>query len=304
MNITSCKLCPRMCGVPRTDNMTPGTAPGFCRMGSAPVMARAMLHKWEEPCISGTRGSGAVFFTGCTLDCVFCQNYPISHEAHGLVRSEEQLSRIMEELVRQGAHNLNLVSATPFVPAVLRAMDHAELPQDLPVVFNCGGYERRETVRALKGSVTVYLPDLKYVDPELSEKYSGARDYFDQASRAIDEMLAQTGPVELDENGIMKKGVMIRHLVLPGCSKDSVRVVEEIASRWGKDVWISLMAQYLPMGRACEIKALNRRITSFEYNRVSERAMDLGLTRGYMQQRASSVEEYIPDFSFQGLDVT
>lgn len=303
MNIASCRLCPRMCGVERRDDMMPGSAPGFCRMGSAPVLARAMLHQWEEPCISGTRGSGALFFTGCTLSCVFCQNYPISQQAHGLVRDESQLARIMTRLVQEGAHNLNLVSATPFVPAILRAMEQADLPQGLPVVFNCGGYERRETVRALKDTVTVYLPDFKYADPELSRAYSGAEDYFDRAVEAIDEMVRQVGPVELDEDGLMKKGVMIRHLVLPGCSKDSVRVMEEIAQRWGPDVWVSLMAQYLPMGRARDIRQLNRRITSFEYRRVTERAMELGLTHGYMQERSASVEDYVPDFSFQGLDV-
>ncbi len=282
--------------------MLPGQGPGFCRMGSLPVMARAMLHFWEEPCISGTRGSGALFFTGCTLNCVFCQNYPISQEAHGIVRTEEQLARIMERLAGEGAHNLNLVSPTPFIPAILRALDQADLPDGLPVVDNCGGYEKPETLKALEGRVTVYLPDLKYFDPALSAAYSGAGDYFEKACAAIDEMVRQTGKPEFDEEGILTRGVMIRHLVLPGCSKDSVRVVEEIAERWGDSVLVSLMAQYLPMGRAKEIRGLNRRITSMEYRRVTDRAMELGLTGGYMQERAASVEDYVPDFSFQGLD--
>jgi len=302
MKIDSCKLCPRMCGVLRTDDMMPGSAPGFCRMGSQPVLARAMLHQWEEPCISGTKGSGAIFFTGCTLSCVFCQNYPISQQAHGLVRSEEQLARIMESLAAQGAHNLNLVSATPFVPAILSAMDRADLPEHFPVVFNCGGYERPETVRALRDHVTVWLPDFKYMDASLGLAYSGAENYPEHAIRAIDQMVEQVGEVVLDENGIMQKGVMIRHLVLPGSYRDSIAVLEEIARRWGDSVWVSLMAQYLPMGRAKDIKPLSRRITSMEYNRVVDRAMELGLTKGYMQERSSSVEEYIPDFSFQGLD--
>lgn len=303
MRIEACRLCPRMCGVTRTDDMTPGEGPGFCRMGSMPVMARAMLHMWEEPCISGTKGSGALFFTGCTLKCVFCQNYPISQEAHGLVRTEAQLARIMERLAGEGAHNLNLVSPTPYIPAILRAMDLADLPRDLPVVDNCGGYERPETIRLLKDRVTVYLPDLKYFDPTLSKAYSGAEDYFDRAVEAIDEMVKQAGEPEFNAEGILTKGVMIRHLVLPGCSKDSLRVVEAIAERWDGSVMLSLMAQYLPMGKAKEMKGLNRRITSMEYRRVTDRAMELGLTHGYMQERAASVEDYVPDFSFQGLDV-
>lgn len=302
MKIEACRLCPRMCGATRTDDMLPGQGPGFCHMGSLPVLARAMLHHWEEPCISGTRGSGALFFTGCTLRCVFCQNYPISQEAHGLVRTEEQLARIMERLAGEKAHNLNLVSPTPYIPAILRALDKADLPAGLPVVDNCGGYERPETLRMLKGVVSVYLPDLKYFDPALSAAYSGAEDYFERACEAIDEMLAQTGGPKFDEEGILTSGVMIRHLVLPGCSRDSVRVMEEIAKRWGSSVMVSLMAQYLPMGKAREISRLNRRITGMEYSRVTERAMELGLTNGYMQERSASDEGYVPDFSFQGLD--
>jgi len=299
--IPACRLCPRRCGTPRKDDMEPGAAPGFCRVGSQPVLARAMLHQWEEPCISGTRGSGAVFFTGCVLSCVFCQNEEISQRHKGIVLSEEELTGVFARLAKEGAHNLNLVSPTPYIPSILRALEDPSRFRNLPVVYNTGGYERAESLRALKGQVQVYLPDLKYFDSALSRAYSGAEDYFPAVCRAIDEMVRQTGPVRLDADGMMTGGVMIRHLVLPGAYRDSMRVLEEIASRWGGDVWISLMSQYLPIGRAREIPALNRRITSLEYSRVTERAMDLGLTKGYMQARESSLKEYIPDFSYQGL---
>ena len=288
-----CHLCPRNCGVLRDEN-----GGGFCRMGMDPVIARAAPHYDEEPVISGTRGSGAIFFSGCALRCRFCQNYGISHDDFGQKISVGRLREIYYELIDQGVHNINLVNPTHFTEAILESLDGG-LP--VPVVWNTGGYERVETVRRLDGKVQVYLPDLKYIDPDSARKYSAARDYFDFASESIREMLRQTGPVELDNDGIIRRGVIVRHLILPGCAEESMRVLDWIADNL-PGAWVSLMAQYLPFGQMQGLDQLDRRLTQEEYDMVVDHLMDLGLEDGFVQELSSSDEKYIPSFDLTGVN--
>lgn len=267
-------------------------------MGTRPVVARAALHHWEEPSISGTKGSGTVFFSGCTLGCVFCQNYSISTENFGKILSVEQLAQIFFDLAAQGAHNINLVNPTHFVPAIVEALkqwDHS-----IPVVYNSGGYERVETLRQLEGLVDIYLPDLKYIDSALSQKYSGAADYFVHASAAIREMVRQTGEQPIEEDGLLRRGTVVRHLILPGNTRNSMAVL-----RWMKEnlpqIPVSLMAQYLPCGKAAQFPEINRPITKREYQKVLDVLFELEL-EGYVQERASAKKDFIPSFRLEGLE--
>ena len=269
---------------------------GFCGLPAAPVVARAGLHFWEEPCVSGARGSGAVFFSGCVLRCVYCQNHAISHENFGKPVSVERLREIFWELIGQGAHNINLVSPTPFAPAIREAL--AE-PLPVPVVWNTGGYERVETLRSLEGKVQVWLPDLKYVDSGLSQDLSGAADYFGAASAAIEEMVRQTGDYVL-ENGLLKRGVLIRHLMLPGRLENTKAVLDWVAETFRPgQVLLSLMAQYTPQPGAEGL--LSRRVTGAEYRAALRYMENLGITDGYCQDAASARAEYTPDFDLTGV---
>ena len=269
---------------------------GFCGLPAAPVVARAGLHLWEEPCVSGARGSGAVFFSGCVLRCVYCQNHAISHENFGKPVSVERLREIFWELIGQGAHNINLVSPTPFAPAIREAL--AE-PLPVPVVWNTGGYERVETLRSLEGKVQVWLPDLKYVDSGLSRDLSGAADYFGAASAAIEEMVRQTGDYVL-ENGLLKRGVLIRHLMLPGRLENTKAVLDWVAETFRPgQVLLSLMAQYTPQPGAEGL--LSRRVTGAEYRAALRYMENLGITDGYCQDAASARAEYTPDFDLTGV---
>ena len=269
---------------------------GFCGLPAAPVVARAGLHFWEEPCVSGARGSGAVFFSGCVLRCVYCQNHAISHENFGKPVSVERLREIFWELIGQGAHNINLVSPTPFAPAIREAL--AE-PLPVPVVWNTGGYERVETLRSLEGKVQVWLPDLKYVDSGLSQDLSGAADYFDAASAAIEEMVRQTGDYVL-EAGLLKRGVLIRHLMLPGRLENTKAVLDWVAETFRPgQVLLSLMAQYTPQPGAEGL--LSRRVTGAEYRAALRYMENLGITDGYCQAAASARAEYTPDFDLTGV---
>ena len=286
-----CTLCPRRCGVDRR------VKTGFCGMGESPRIARAALHFWEEPCISGTRGSGAVFFSGCTLRCAYCQNWGISHEGRGKDVSVRRLADIFRALEDQGAHNINLVTATPFTYAILEALEIYR--PGVPIVWNSGGYETLETLRLLSGAVDVYLPDLKHVSPRLSALCAGAPDYFAVASAAIREMCRQTGPAVYDENGVMQKGVVVRHLILPGCTVDSCRVLDFIASELPEGTPVSLMRQYTPIPQ-CAVPGLDRRITDREYARVLEHFQSLGLT-GYTQEKESADAAYTPPFDLTGV---
>ena len=269
---------------------------GFCGLPATPVVARAGLHLWEEPCVSGARGSGAVFFSGCVLRCVYCQNHAISHENFGKPVSVERLREIFWELIGQGAHNINLVSPTPFAPAIREAL--AE-PLPVPVVWNTGGYERVETLRSLEGRVQVWLPDLKYVDSGLSRDLSGAADYFGAASAAIEEMVRQTGDYVL-EDGLLKRGVLIRHLMLPGQLENTKAVLDWVAETFRPgQVLLSLMAQYTPQPGAEGL--LSRRVTGAEYRAALRYMENLGITDGYCQDAASARAEYTPDFDLTGV---
>ena len=269
---------------------------GFCGLPATPVVARAGLHFWEEPCVSGARGSGAVFFSGCVLRCVYCQNHAISHENFGKPVSVERLREIFWELIGQGAHNINLVSPTPFAPAIREAL--AE-PLPVPVVWNTGGYERVETLRSLEGKVQVWLPDLKYVDSGLSQDLSGAADYFDAASAAIEEMDRQTGDYVLGD-GLLKRGVLIRHLMLPGQLENTKAVLDWVAETFRPgQVLLSLMAQYTPQPGAEGL--LSRRVTGAEYRAALRYMENLGITDGYCQDAASARAEYTPDFDLTGV---
>ena len=288
-----CKLCPRNCGAERTETKRGGV----CRQPSSPVAAKAMLHQWEEPCLVGEKGAGTVFFSGCNLRCCFCQNGPISQGEVGKPITAQRLREIFRELIAQGAACLDLVTPTHFTPVILEAL--GEEPWPVPVVWNCGGYEKRSTLRLLEGKVQVYLPDLKYALPGPAKKYSAAEDYFEWASAAILEMFRQTGPYRM-ENGLLKRGVLIRHLILPGELENSRRVIDWVAETFQPgDVLFSLMSQYTPQPGA--VGKLARRVTRAEYRSAVAYMENCGITDGFTQERTSAKEEYTPDFDLRGV---
>jgi len=267
-------------------------------MPSLPVVARAALHLWEEPCLSGTRGAGTVFFSGCNLRCVFCQNSVISQEGFGRPVTVARLRQIFHELIDQGAHNIDLVTPTHFAHAIGEALDE---PLPVPVVWNTGGYERVETLRALEGKVQIYLPDLKYMDPHRSARYSAAPDYPETAQAAIREMFRQVGPCVFDEDGLLQRGVLIRHLLLPGGLNDAKAVMDWVSARFPKGtVWFSLMSQYLPLGRAAEYPELDRRLRGSEVRSAQEYMAALDLP-GFVQDPDSAAGEYVPNFDLTGV---
>ena len=288
-----CTLCPRNCGVERTAE----SGAGVCRMGTQPKIARAALHMWEEPCISGTRGSGAVFFSGCGLRCVFCQNEAISQQGEGKIVTPARLAEIFRELEAQGAHNINLVTAAHFVPAVLEALSLYR--PNIPIVYNSSGYESIETLRMLSGIVDIYLPDYKYIDPNMAAMLSGARDYPDVAFAAIAEMIRQTGAPVYDENGMMQRGTLIRHLVLPGLTGDSMKILTRICDEF-PGIPVSLMGQYTPCGRALSMLGMDRKIKKKEYARVLAHMEAIGLD-GYRQELGSADGAFIPSFDETGV---
>ena len=293
MDYRNCTLCPRRCGVDREAGQT-----GFCGMPAGLRIARAMLHYGEEPPISGSFGTGAVFFSGCTLRCVYCQNREISAGGKGKAVSSEQLRALFERLIDEGAQSIDLVTPTHFLPSILPALT-PKLP--VPVVYNCGGYERVETLRQLEGLVDIYLPDMKYADNALAARLSAAPDYFETASAAIREMYRQTGPA-LVEDGIMRRGVLLRHLVLPGYLENTLRVLEWAAETFPKNaVMLSLMSQYVPMGPARSMPPLNRRLTQEEYDGAVSWMQLCGLTFGYTQDTSAATQELLPDFNFDGI---
>ena len=291
-----CMLCPRMCGADRTAGRR-----GFCGADDQLYGARAALHRWEEPPISGTKGSGAVFFSHCSLHCVFCQNRGISRGTEtGKRITTDRLSEIFLELQEQGAHNINLVTGTHYVPQIAEALGQVRSSTlHIPVVFNCGGYERVETLRLLDGLVDIYLPDFKYYSSYYAARYSAAPDYADYVVDAIDEMVRQTGSVTMDANGIMTNGVIIRHLMLPGLAGDTRQVLCKIAERWGDRVLVSLMRQYTPFGME-DYPEIDRRITDEEYAEAVELFELLGLN-GFLQDAESISESFIPSFRGEGI---
>lgn len=294
LSYSHCELCPRRCGVDRTAGQL-----GYCKMPARLHAARAAAHYWEEPVISGSFGSGAVFFSGCTLQCKFCQNSEISSGGFGKSLTSAQLRQIFEHLIDDGVQNINLVTPTHFLPDILPALS-PKLP--VPVVYNCGGYERVETLRELEGKVDIYLPDLKYSDNALSKQLSGAADYFEVAKAAILEMVRQTGPYVIEDDEL-KRGVVIRHLVLPGNVGNSLDVLDWIAETFPPHtVLVSLMSQYVPMDAAKEIPPFDRRVTEEEYAAVESWMELLGLEDGFTQDFSAASSEYIPPFDLEGLE--
>ena len=298
-SIDSCTLCPRACGIDRS------TKPGYCGMTDTVRIGRADLHLWEEPPISGTRGSGTIFFSGCSLRCVFCQNRVISHEGNGRALTAKELAERMLDLQSRGAHNLNLVTGTQFLPAILSALRLIRGELHIPVVWNTGGYETEEAIDALSEFVSVWLPDLKYASPLLASHLSGARDYPEVALRAVKRMYEHAGAFVTDESGIAQRGVIVRHLILPGQRKDSCAVLDRLAKALPpEDIHLSLMWQYtpefLPAPRedGDPYAPLRRRVTTFEYDSVRKHALSLGFT-GYEQDRSAATKDYTPAFDLR-----
>ncbi len=295
-----CYVCPHRCGVDRPQSITSTEGCfGSCGVGLAPIVARAGLHMWEEPVISGTRGSGTVFFSGCNLHCVFCQNYDISYKGFGKEITIVRLKEIYHELIAKGAHNINLVTPTHFTEAVFQSLDE---PLPVPVVYNTSGFETQDTLRRLKGKVQIYLPDLKYSDDIAAIKYSNAPYYFRIATEAIKEMHRQVGDYHISDDGIMTKGVIIRHLIMPGMLDNTKRVIDWVASTFKPgQVMFSLMHQYVPCGRANEYPEINRKVTDAEYNALEAYLMQSSIEDGFVQEGDAACEDFIPCFDGTGV---
>lgn len=294
MDIKNCELCPRKCHADRT------RAFGFCGGGNNIKLARAALHFGEEPCISGKNGSGAIFFSGCTLKCCYCQNYKISAENFGKEISVQRLSDIFLELQDKGANNINLVSATQYLPWVIKALNIVKHKLLIPVVYNTSGYETYKSIDMLNGYVDIYLPDLKYKSSRLAKEYSFADDYFEVATEAIKQMFLQVGK-PVFESDLLKKGMIVRHLTLPSARRDSIEIIKWLENNFKTDeIMVSLMSQYTPFYKSCEHKEINRRISTFEYNFVLDEVERSGFV-GYCQEKSSAKEEYTPQFDLTGV---
>lgn len=297
--LSDCTLCPRECHVNRNAGEI-----GYCGQNARLTAARAALHFWEEPCLSGTNGSGAVFFGGCNLRCVYCQNHEIAQSRAGREITPSRLSGIFLELQEKGAHNINLVTPTHFVPQIITALQTAKQQGlHLPVVYNTSAYEKTETLRMLEGLVDIYLPDFKYRDPLLSEAYSHAADYFDAAASAIAEMVRQVGaPVFANgEDSLMRRGVIVRHLLLPGCGKDSRQILRYLHDTFKNDIYVSIMNQYTPLSQVSDIPLLNRRVRDAEYSRIVDYAIRIGIENGFIQEGETASESFIPAFDYEGI---
>ncbi|MBE6734765.1 MAG: radical SAM protein [Ruminococcaceae bacterium] len=288
----NCRLCPNKCGAYR-DTDTKG---GLCNMPSSPLVARIAPHMWEEPPISGTKGSGAIFFSGCTMKCIYCQNFEISADNFGVQIDARTLAEEYKRLEDMGVHNIDLISATQFLPEILRSFEIYK--PKIPIVYNCGGYERVETLRALDGIVDIYLPDFKYSDDNLGKEYSGVENYVETATDALREMLRQTGRLTLNEEGIANSGVLVRHLVLPNHTKNSIGVLNILKENFGDEITVSLMGQYIPHGKAVNHPKLDRKITKREYNKVLDHLIDLELD-GFAQELKSADECFIPLWNYK-----
>lgn len=293
-----CRLCPRECNADRNNGEV-----GYCGEAADLRVARAALHMWEEPCISGKSGSGTVFFTGCPLKCVFCQNNSIAQGKAGKPITPGRLSEIFLELQEKGACNINLVTPTHFVPQLIPALQTAKsCGLSIPVVYNTGSYEKMEALQSLEGLIDIYLPDLKYVSSRLSSRYSNAADYFETASAAIGEMFRQTGAPVIDaDSGIMQRGVIVRHLMLPGHLADSKRVMEYLVRTYGNAVFISILSQYTPIRYFSDFSNLSRRLSKKEYNQLVDFCLALGIENGFIQEGESAEESFIPSFDCEGI---
>lgn len=291
-----CNLCPRNCNTDR-DKTT-----GYCKVTNTVKISRAALHHWEEPCISAHNGSGTVFFSGCNMGCVFCQNQDISHGAFGKEITLQRLAQIFIELQQQKAHNVNLVTPTHFAPQIIDAVKLARSNGlTIPVVYNTSSYEKAESIENLKGTVDVYLPDFKYMSAATAKKYSFCVDYPEVAKKAIDTMIKQTGPCVFDDEGVITKGVIVRVLVLPGHTCEAKQIIEYLYNTYGDDIYISIMSQYTPCTNLEKYPEINRRLTQQEYDEVVDFAVELGLENGFLQEGEAASESFIPPFNLEGV---
>lgn len=295
--LRDCTLCPRDCHVDRTKGQK-----GYCSETDELVVARAALHMWEEPCISGEKGAGTVFFSGCSMGCVYCQNRNIAEGLVGKVITIERLAEIFIELQNQAANNINLVTPSHYVPEIIEAINKARgKGLHLPIVYNCSGYEKIETLRLLRDYVDIYLPDFKYMDAEPAKKYSNCPDYYDFASKAIQEMVRQVGEPIFNEEGIMTKGVIVRHLTLPGYLEDSKNIIKYLYETFENKIYISIMNQYTPLNSVEKYTEINRKITEEEYDELVDYAIDLGIENGFIQVGETASESFIPEFNQEGV---
>lgn len=294
--LQTCTLCPINCGTNRTKQK------GSCGASDKLIVSKAFLHQWEEPCISGSKGSGTIFFSGCNLHCVFCQNHNISQACFGKEITTLRLAEIMLELELQGAYNINLVTPTPYVHHIIEAVSIAKQKGlNLPIVYNTNSYDAIETIEMLKGTVDIYLPDIKYMNNKYALKYSKVPHYFDYASEAIKAMINQVGFPSFDENGIMKKGVLIRHMIMPDMLEDSKNILRWIKDELGMSAYVSLMCQYTPMYKAHQYEEINRKLDDWEYEYIIAFFFKLGLENGFVQDYSSATTDYVPNFDLSGL---
>lgn len=294
---SECKLCPRECKVDRSKNT------GYCKMPDRLIAARASLHMWEEPCISGDSGSGTVFFSGCNLRCVYCQNREIANDGKGFEITTERLAEIFLEQQARGANNINLVTPTQFVPHIIGALDMVRGKElKIPVIYNCGGYESVKTLKVLDGYVDIYLPDFKYMDSSVAKRYSNAADYPTVAEKAVAEMVRQTGGCVFNGDGILKKGTLVRHLVLPSYTENSKKVIEYLYSTYGDKIYMSIMNQYTPLDGVKNYPEINRQVTDKEYDDVLDFAVSIGVENAFIQEGGAVGESFIPIFDGEGID--
>ena len=294
--LRACKLCPRNCGIDRFYQI------GFCGASDKVKIALVSLHQWEEPCLIGANGAGTVFFSNCNLRCCFCQNHQISQSGHGIEVDIDRLAEIFIEQQKRGAATIDLVTPTHYVPQIIAALKIAKSNGlVIPIVYNSNGYENVETVELLKGYVDIFLPDLKYFYDETAIKYSSAPGYFKAASKAISKMFELVGNIEFDDSGLMRRGVIIRHLILPNHRHESMRIVDWLYNNFGDAIYISLMNQYTPMFKAVQFKELNRRLTTFEYDSVVNYALELGVKNYYIQVGKTASEQFVPNFDLSGI---
>ena len=288
-------LCPRKCGVDRSETV------GYCGMSDKLRAAKAYLHMWEEPCISGKNGSGTVFFTGCSLKCVYCQNREIALGRAGFEIDEKRLAEIFLELQERGAHNINLVTPTHYLRHIIGALDMARGKLSIPVVYNSGGYENADTIKRLDGYIDIYMPDFKYMDSLIAKKYSNAPDYPERAVEALREMNRQTVRCLFDGDGMMKRGIIVRHLVLPSHTENSKAVIKYLYEAYGDDIYMSIMSQYTPMKGMEKFPEINRRVTDAEYDDVLDFAAEIGVTNAFVQKGEAADESFIPFWDGEGI---
>lgn len=293
----NCRLCPRNCNVNRLKNEV-----GFCKSNVNLNIARVSLHDWEEPCISGSRGSGTVFFSNCNLNCVFCQNHEISQQGIGKEVSIERLSTIFMEQQERGAHNINLVTPTHFVPQIIEAIKLSKaIGLKIPIVYNSNGYENIDTIKALNGYIDVYLPDLKYMSDKYAKRYSKVSNYFEFASKAIDEMFKQAPKLIFNKDGLLTSGVIIRHLMLPGLLFDSKKLIDYIYNKYGDNIYISIMNQYTPMFNSKEYPEINKPLNPKHYDSLINHCIDIGIKNAFIQEDGTVKESFVPHFDLRGV---